>query len=100
MARVTLRDHGRAPGPVPWDALERLVEILWGPQARSLPKYPQVVGAIHAHWLDDQNTQYTVETLDELAEAYRTQRTASIAISGKIGDGPRCRFDYWPAQAV
>jgi hypothetical protein len=100
MARVTIRDLGRAPGPVSWETLERILETLWGPQARSLPGYPQVAGAIHAHWFDEQNTQYTVQTLDELAEAYRTYRTARIVISGKIGDGPRCHFDYWPAQAV
>jgi hypothetical protein len=67
---ITLTYSGRAEKPVEWEALLRIFETIWGPEARSLPKYPEVIGAIHASWHDALGIEHEAESLDEVGQAY------------------------------
>jgi hypothetical protein len=96
---ITLSYSGRAEEPVEWEALLRIFDTIWGPEARSLPKYPKVIGAVHASWQDASRVEHEAESLDEVGQAYRQYETALISFRGSLDSGPRCFFKYWPAKA-
>lgn len=100
MAKTTTRQsyQGRAGEPVSWEALLRIFDTIWGEAARSLPKYPQIIGAVHASWHDALNTKYEADSLDEVSQAYEQHKTSSISFSG-FGQGLRCDFKYCPVKA-
>ena len=95
---VTRRYRGRAPEPVSWEALVRIVDSLWGESARSLPKYPKVIGGIYGRWFDGRSIQHEAESIDEIERAYKQFETASIVFTGSIGKGPSSAFQYWPSK--
>jgi len=101
MAQTVLikRYRGRAQEPVNWEALVRIFDILWGEKARSLPKYPDVIGAVHGKWIDGLNTQHEATSLIEIEHAYKKFETASIVFSGSLEKGPYSVFQYWPSKA-
>lgn len=97
---VITRSHtGRAREPVQWEAILRIFDSMWGPGARALPKYPNVIGAVHASWRDEEGNEHNADSLDEVEEAYRKYETSYISFSGKLEEDPRCSFRYWPAKA-
>ncbi len=98
MAQTTIRRsyQGRAGEPVSWEALLRIFDTIWGEAARSLPKYPQIIGAIHASWSDALGTNYEADSLDEVSRAYQQRRTASISFNGLFQRVSRCSFRYCP----
>lgn len=95
----TLNYLGRAEKAVDQDSLLQIFDAIWGIEARSLPAYPKVIGGVHAIWLDAEGVEHKAESLDDVSEAYQQYETAQISITGKLGDGPRCQFMYWPARA-
>src|SRR5262249_14974567 len=99
---VSRRYVGRASKPVPWDVLSTLFDAVWGPEARSLPKYPQVIGGKHANWTDAAGNRHDAESLDEVREAYEKYATGSIKIGRLFGadSGARTEFRYWPRVAT
>lgn len=96
---VTKRYKGKAQEPVSWEALLRIFDALYDEKARSLPKYPSVIGAVHGKWIDGDNAQHEAASLDEIEDAYKKYKTASIVFSGSINNGPRSSFQYWPSKA-
>lgn len=97
---ITLNYSGRAEQPVEWEALLRIFDTIWGPEARSLPKYPKVIGAVHASWQDASRVEHEAESLDEVGQAYRQYETALlISFRGYLDSGTRCFFKYWPPKA-
>ncbi len=101
MAKTTIRRsyRGRAREHVNWKALLQIFDTIWGEETRSLPKWPQVIGAIDASWRDASNTEYKADSLDEVGQAYEQYKTSFISFSGSLGQEPRCDFKYWPAKA-
>lgn len=96
---ITLSYSGRAEKPVEWEALLRIFDTVWGPEARSLPKYPEVIGAVHASWHDASGVEHEAESLDEVGQAYQQHATAFISFRGLRESGSHCSFRYWPAKA-
>lgn len=96
---LTRRYIGRAQEPVDWEALVRIFDFLWGERARSLPKYPDVIGAVHGKWIDGNDAQHEAASLDEIEHAYKKFETASIVFSGSIERGPHSFFQYQPSKA-
>lgn len=98
---VSRRYLGRANEAVPWEALSALFDAVWGPEARSLPKYPKVIGGIGADWTDAEARRHEAGSLDEVREAYEKHETATISIHRLFDGDSRTRTDfrYWPAQA-
>lgn len=96
---VTKRYKGKAQGPVSWEALLQIFDTLYGEKARSLPKYPAVIGAVYGKWIDSDNTQQEAASLVEIEDAYKKNETAYIIFSGSIDKGPPCIFEYWPSKA-
>lgn len=80
MAKVTITRSmsGKANEPVAQDALIRIFDSIWGSDARSLPKYPDVIGAIHASWEDGSGATHEADSLDEILQAYQQKKTAYI----------------------
>jgi hypothetical protein len=96
---ITLSYSGRAEQPVEWEALLRIFVTIWGREARSLPKYPDVIGAVHGSWHDALGVRHEAESLDEIEQAYQQRETAYISLRGSLGPPLPCRFKYWPARA-
>lgn len=96
---ITLSYSGRAEKPVEWAALLRIFDTVCGPEARSLPKYPEVIGAAHASWHDASGVEHEAESLDEVGQAYQKHETAFISFRRLLESGSRCSFRYWPAKA-
>jgi hypothetical protein len=96
---ITLSYVGRAEQPVAWEALLRIFDTVCGPEARSLPKYPQIIGAAHASWHDASGVEHEAESLDEVGQAYQKRETAFISFRRLLESGSRCSFRYWPAKA-
>jgi hypothetical protein len=97
---IVIRKYkGRALQPVSWEALIRIFDTLWGERARSLPKYPEVIGAVHRRWINGHTTQHEAASLDEIENAYKEFETASIIFTGSIERGPNSVFQYWPSKA-
>lgn len=101
MAKTTIRRsyRGRAEEPVNWNALLQIFDAIWGKSNRSLPKFPQTVGAIHAVWRDALDAEYEADHIDEVGQAYQQRKTAFISFTGFFQRVPRCDFRYWPAKA-
>jgi hypothetical protein len=95
---VTLRYKGKASEPVGWEALLRIFDGFWGEEARTLPKYPKVLGGVHAIWVDGDAIQHDAESLDEVKESYVQKLTASISFVGSLTPGPYCDFRYFPIR--
>jgi hypothetical protein len=95
---TTLSYSGRAEKPVEWVALLRIFDSVWGAEARSLPKWPQAIGAVHASWQDASGVEHEAESLDEIGQAYQQYETAFISFRG-YGSGFHYSFRYWPAKA-
>jgi hypothetical protein len=88
---------------VGWETLARTFDALWGDalwskEARSLPKYPNVVGGVHARWVDGQNAEHEAVSLDEIKQAYERLETASITFSGLTETGLHRNFHYRPSK--
>lgn len=96
---VTRRYRGRAKEPITWDALLQIFDALWGEENRSLPKYPKIIGAVHAKWVDGQDIYHEAESLDEIEQAYKRFETASIIFTGFLEKGHSRSFQYWPSKA-
>lgn len=97
---VINRSHaGRAREPVQWEAILRIFDSMWGPGARALPKYPNVIGAVHASWRDADGNLHKAESIEEVERAYRNFETSFVRFSGRLDKGPRGEFSYWPARA-
>lgn len=92
---------GRAEEPVEWDAILRIFDVVWGIgiEARSLPKYPAIIGFLDASWVDASGVEHQAESLDEVGQAYQRFETYSISFGGHLKTSPICRFLYWPAKA-
>ena len=101
MAKTTVTRvyRGRAIEPISWEALLRIFDGFWGEETRTLPKYPKVLGAVHAIWVDGDAIRHDAESLDEVKESYLQELTASISFVGSLTPGPNCNFQYWPARA-
>lgn len=100
---VTRTYRGKAPRQVGWETLARIFDALWGDalwseEARSLPKYPKVIGAAHARWVDGQNAEHEAASLDEIKQAYERLETASITFSGSTETGQIRNFHYRPSK--
>jgi Phage integrase family len=102
MARTIVRRRyvGRAVEPITWEALSALFDAVWGADARSLPKYPQVIGGTHADWQDAAGNRHEASSLDEIREAYQRYETAVISIGRLLGTEGRTGFRYWPGRAT
>ena len=98
MARTVVRRRyvGRADEPAAWEELSALFDAVWGADARSLPKYPQVIGGTHADWQDAAGNRHEAASLDEIREAYQKGETAVISIGRVLGKEGRTSFRYWP----
>jgi hypothetical protein len=96
---ITLSYLGRTEKPVEWAALLRIFDTVCGPEARSLPKYPKIIGAAHASWHDASGVEHEAESLDEVGQAYQKHETAFISFRRLLASGSRCSFRYWPAKA-
>jgi hypothetical protein len=96
---VTRKYKGKAQGHVNWDAILRIFDALYGEKARSLPKYPAVIGAVHGKWIDSDNAQHEAASLEEIKDAYNKYKTASIIFSGSIDKRHYSFFQYWPSKA-
>jgi hypothetical protein len=95
---VKRRYVATAPEPVAWDALVSLFEAVWGDGVSALPAYPDVLGGVSASWLDANDIEHRVRTLDELGEAYARGRTKRLDIGGYIDDSPTLYVRYTPAS--
>lgn len=95
---VTRAYRGKAPEPVAWEALARIFDALLGKEARSLPKYPSVIGAFHAKWSDAEKVEYEATSLDEIRAAYEGLKTASVTFSG-LTQTREINFHYRPPEA-
>lgn len=89
---------GHAEAPVPWEVLERIFDALWGADAHGLPSYPQVIGAIHASWMDASGIEHSAEHLDEVRAAYERYETLLVTFSGYGENRPYSEFHYWPGR--
>jgi TIR domain. len=95
----TLNYMGRAEQPVEWAALLRIFDTVCGPEARSLPKYPKIIGAVHASWQDASGVEHEADFLDEVGQAYQQYETFFISFRGYKSDS-EWYFEYWPATAT
>lgn len=100
---VTRTYTGKTLTQVDWETLARIFDALWGDalwskKARSLPKYPNVVGGVHARWVDGQNAEHEAASLDEIKQAYERLETASITFSGLTETGQNRNFHYKPSK--
>jgi hypothetical protein len=95
---TTLSYSGRAEKLVEWAALLRIFDTVWGSEARSLPKWPETIGAVHASWHDASGVEHEAESLDEVGQAYQQHETAFISFR-RYGSGLYYSFRYWPAKA-
>jgi hypothetical protein len=101
MAKITVthRYKGKASEPVSWEALLRIFDGFWGEEARTLPKYPKILGGVHAIWVDGDAIRHDAESLDEVKESYLQELTASISFIGALTPGPYCDFRYFPSRS-
>lgn len=88
--------RGYSPAPVSWEALLRIFNGLWGPEARSLKRFPEDLNNIYVRWSDADGAVHQVESLEDLNEAYTAERTATISFSGFMPDTRSCTFLYRP----
>jgi hypothetical protein len=90
---------GRAPKPVDWRAIEQIFDVVWGADARSLPRFPSVIGGIYGMWRDAGQVEHKAASLAEIGEAYDRLETSMISLHGSLAGQPDCYFVYWPARA-
>nr|VFK58687.1 MAG: TIR domain-containing protein [Candidatus Kentron sp. TUN] len=95
---ITLSYTGKAKEPIEWSTFLRIFDAIWGAEARTLPKFPEVIGGVHAYWRGGNNITYEAESIDELGIAYQKKQTAYIFIAD-LTTNPSSTFHYWPAGA-
>jgi hypothetical protein len=98
MAQTTVSDRyeGMVEEDLSADQLAAIFDAIWGPEARSLPFYPEVLGGVIVQWVDGDQVTHKAEHLDELLEAFREHQTASISFDGQLEGKPQARFLYRP----
>lgn len=88
--------RGEAEEAPEWSSIEAIFDALCGPDARSLPKYPNSLDTIDADWTDANGVVHRAETLKEVEEAYRGFKTFSVRFAAHLSDGTQAFFLYWP----
>jgi hypothetical protein len=96
---VTRKYQGKALEAVPWEALLRIFDALFGESARSLPKYPEVIGFVNGEWIDAQNMEHKAQILEDIEQAYNKFETASITFTSLNEKAQKLFFKYWPSKA-
>ena len=83
MARKTfqLSYSGEAPKALAWDDLLAIFDELFGMEARSLAKFPSVLGGTWSGWYDARNVKHEADSLNEVRQAYDRKETAEIYFS-------------------
>ena len=95
--KITDQYQGQTNDKVSPGTLASIFDAIWGAENRHLPFYPEVIGGVTARWIDALAVVYDADSLDELLEAYEKQETATIELSGQVGDGPQATFVFRPA---
>lgn len=100
MSRFGADTVGRAGSPIPWEALVRIFDTIWGPDAHRLGGYPLRVGNIRAFWEDAAGTEHNAALLEDIRAPYEREETSRIVFTGRVGYGPGGVFAYAPADAA
>ena len=78
-----------------WIVFEKIFNGIWGKEAHSLPRYPDVIGGVSASWLNNRKIRFDAESLEEVQYAFNNKEILRLTFIGNINKKPfQAYFSY------